>query len=106
MKTLNRVALVAVALSAMSVAAYGADQKGDKASKSSGATSFQKLDADGNGAISMDEARAVSGLDFSKADKNGDGQLSKSEYEAAIKGQSKSEKSSKSSSTDKQPSEK
>lgn len=104
MKIFNRVAVVAIALSAISVAAYGADQKAEKSAKSGGATSFQTVDADSNGAISMDEARAVSGLDFAKADKNGDGQLSKSEYEAATKGQGKSEKSSekKSSSSDKQ----
>lgn len=100
MKIFNRVAVVVFALSAISVSAYGADQKADKSAKS-GATSFQTVDADGNGAISMDEARAVSGLDFAKADKNGDGQLSKSEFESATKAQGKSEKKS-SKSSDKQ----
>jgi len=100
--TLNKMALVAIAFSAISVTAYGADQKSDKAGKS-GATSFQKVDADGNGAISMDEARSVPGLsgEFAKADKNGDGQLSKSEYEAAVKGMGKSSKKSSSKSAEK-----
>lgn len=93
MSKLNRVTLVAFALSAISLAAYGADQKSEKAGAKGGATSFQKIDADGNGAVSMDEARSVPGLDFAKADKNGDGQLSKSEYESATKGKEKSGKS-------------
>lgn len=75
---------VAIALSAMSFVAFGAGEKADKGAKST----FQTADADGNGAISMDEARSVPGLadKFAQADKNGDGQLSKSEYESAVKG--------------------
>lgn len=75
---------VAMALSAMSLVAFGAGEKADKGAKST----FQTVDADGNGAISMEEARAVPGLaeKFAQADKNGDGQLSKSEYESAMKG--------------------
>lgn len=82
---------VAIALSAMSFVAFAAGEKADKSSKSS---TFQTADADGNGAISMDEARTVPGLadKFAQADKNGDGQLSKSEYESALKG-AKSKKS-------------
>jgi len=75
---------VAVVLSAASFVAFGGvGDKADKGAKSS----FQTADADGNGAISMDEARSVPGLAerFAKADKNGDGQLSKSEYESAVK---------------------
>ena len=84
---------IAIALSAMSFVAFGAGEKGDKSGKST----FQSADADGNGAISMDEARSVPGLadKFAQADKNGDGQLSKSEYESAVKG-GKSKKSDKS----------
>lgn len=76
-----KMAIAVLALSAVSFVAYGA---GDKSGK---ATSFQTADADGNGAISMDEARTVPGLadKFAQADKNGDGQLSKSEYESAVK---------------------
>lgn len=84
---------VAIALSAMSFVAFGAGDKSDKSGKST----FQSADADGNGAISMDEARSVPGLadKFARADKNGDGQLSKSEYESALKG-GKAKKSDKS----------
>ncbi len=80
----------AVAMSAFSAVAFGA---GEKAGSQG---TFKTHDADGNGAISMDEARSVPGLSekFSKADKNGDGQLSKSEYESAVKG-GKSESKSK-----------
>lgn len=79
--------VAAIALSAISVVAYGAEKSGaEKSGKAS--TSFKTADSDGNGAISMDEARSVPGLaeKFAEADKNGDGQLSKSEYEAAVKG--------------------
>lgn len=78
-----KMVVAAVAMSAISAVAFGA--AGDKSGKQG---SFKQHDADGNGAISMEEARAVPGLSekFSKADKNGDGQLSKSEYESAAKG--------------------
>ena len=84
-----KMVVAAVAMS-MSAVAFGAGEKGGKQG------TFKTHDADGNGAISMDEARSVPGLSekFSKADKNGDGQLSKSEYESAVKG-AKSESKSK-----------
>ena len=85
-----KMVMAAVAMSAVSAVAFGAGDKGGKQG------TFKQHDADGNGAISMDEARSVPGLSekFSKADKNGDGQLSKSEYESAVKG-GKSESKSK-----------
>lgn len=89
--------LVMSFLSTVSLAAYaGAEDKGDKGGAAKSNTSFQKADTDGNGAISMDEARSVTGLagNFAKADKNGDGQLSKSEYESAVKSKGKTSKSS------------
>lgn len=77
-----KMVVAALAMSAVSAVAFGAGEQGAKQG------SFKTHDADGNGAISMEEARAVPGLSekFSKADKNGDGQLSKSEYESAAKG--------------------
>lgn len=77
-----KMVVAAVAMSAVSVVAFGAGEKGGKQG------TFKTHDADGNGAISMEEARSVPGLSekFSSADKNGDGQLSKSEYESAVKG--------------------
>lgn len=89
MKTLNKLALAALGVSAMvSGAVYAGDKEGKEGKSWS---SFQKADADSNGAISQDEARNVPGLAdaFTSADKNGDGQLSKSEYEAAKKSQKK-----------------
>lgn len=88
--------IAAIALSGLSAVAYAAQDKADKGSAK--ASSFQTADSDGNGAISMDEARSVPGLaeNFAKADKNGDGQLSKSEYESALKGSGKAKKSDKS----------
>ena len=81
-------AAFAFALSAVSVATLAAD----KSSKANEWPSFNKVDTDGNGAISMDEARAVPGLadTFAQYDKNNDGQLSKSEYESAKKAAHKS----------------
>jgi len=77
-----KMVVAAVAMSAVSIVAFGAGEKGGKHG------TFKTHDADGNGAISMEEARSVPGLSekFSSADKNGDGQLSKSEYESAVKG--------------------
>jgi hypothetical protein len=74
----------ALALSTVSVAAFAADKSSSKADNW---PSFKKVDADNNGAISMDEARSVPGLadSFTQYDKNSDGQLSQSEYESAKK---------------------
>lgn len=105
------------ALSSFAVATYAADSSSGAAGSSgkssatekssSGASgssssrekwpSFKKVDADSNGAISMDEARSIPGLadSFTQYDKNNDGQLSKSEYESA----QKAHKSGKSSSS-------
>lgn len=85
--------LVMCLLSAVPLTAHAG--AGDKAGAAKSSTSFQKADTDGNGAISMDEARSVSGLadNFAKADKNGDGQLSKSEYESAVKSKGTSKSS-------------
>ena len=94
MKTSNVTAAV-VAATMVCASAVGLAAGEQKGAASKGTTSFQKVDTDANGAISMDEARAVPGLadNFTKADKNGDGQLSKSEYESAMKGQNKAKKS-------------
>ena len=44
---------------------------------------FGDVDADGDGAISAEEASKVEGLDIATADTNGDGSLSPDEYAAA-----------------------
>lgn len=94
--TIYKAIIAAIALSGLSVGAYAAEDKAGKAGAKG--SSFQTADSDGNGAISMDEARTVPGLaeNFAKADKNGDGQLSKSEYESALKGSGKAKKGDKS----------
>lgn len=90
MKRLNTFLVVALATSAWTLSAHAAqEQKG----KSGEWASFQKVDTDGSGMISKEEASAVQGLDFSKADRNNDGQLSKSEYEAAKSAAKKEQKS-------------
>lgn len=85
MNKLNRLLVVALATAAFTVTAYAAQE--EKGAKAGEWASFQKVDTDGNGMISKEEAGSVQGLDFSKADRNNDGQLSKSEYEAARKAQ-------------------
>jgi hypothetical protein len=93
--------IMALAVSAMPLLAVAAD-KPDKSESGAAAgasgkawPSFRKADADNNGAVSMEEARGVSGLgdSFATYDKNGDGQLSRSEYESAKKAQKSSKKS-------------
>lgn len=93
MHGVTKAVILALAVTALPLAAQAAE-KGEKASKDW--PTFKKVDADNNGAISMDEARTVSGLSesFAPYDKNGDGQLSKSEYESAKKAQKSAGKSS------------
>lgn len=95
MTTCTKVLLIVFATVGLSLGAQAAEKSGS--GKSGSWSSFQKIDKDGNGAVSQEEAQTVSGLDFAKADKNGDGQLSKSEYESAKKAHDKSSKSSSSS---------
>ncbi|MBI3897097.1 MAG: hypothetical protein HY308_02240 [Gammaproteobacteria bacterium] len=83
---MNRIAksvAVAMALAALPFAAQAAD------SSAKDWPTFKKADADSSGAVSVDEARSVTGLseNFASYDKNGDGQLSRSEYESAKKAQ-------------------
>src|SRR5581483_11017968 len=94
MKRVRTIAL-GLAVSALSLGAYAADTEKSSTGKSGSWPSFKQADADSNGAISMDEARAVQGLgdNFAQYDKNGDGKLSRSEYESAKKAASKSSKS-------------
>jgi EF hand len=48
--------------------------------------SFEEVDANADGQISMEEAAAIEGLDFATADANQDGALDQEEY-AALQGQ-------------------
>lgn len=48
-----------------------------------GLPSFDEVDANGDGAISEEEAQAVEGLDFATADANQDGQLDRAEWQQA-----------------------
>ncbi|WP_046079192.1 EF-hand domain-containing protein [Halomonas sp. HG01] len=45
--------------------------------------SFDRLDLNGDGMLSAEEALTVDGIDLETADTNGDGALSREEYEAA-----------------------
>ena len=45
--------------------------------------SFEEVDANADGQISMEEAAAIEGLDFATADVNQDGALNQEEYTAA-----------------------
>lgn len=77
MNSVTKAVLLGFAVSAFAAGAYAAEEW----------PSFRKADNDNSGAISMDEARGISGLgdNFAQYDKDGDGQLSRSEYEAAKK---------------------
>ena len=44
--------------------------------------SFEAIDSNGDGVISVEEAAAVNGFDFEDADADGDGVVSREEYEA------------------------
>lgn len=46
---------------------------------------FEDVDRNKDGAITMEEAVKVEGLDMATADSNGDGKLTKAEYEEAAK---------------------
>ncbi|UYG06770.1 hypothetical protein [Halomonas sp. M4R1S46] len=48
-----------------------------------GTDKFTELDANGDGALSAEEATDVTGLDFEAADADGDGALSEEEFKAA-----------------------
>jgi len=45
--------------------------------------SFEEVDANADGQISMEEAAAIEGLEFATADANQDGALDQEEYAAA-----------------------
>lgn len=47
---------------------------------------FTDVDADGDGALTLDEASVVEGFDFTAADIDGDGSVTLDEYAAAIGG--------------------
>ncbi len=93
MNSVVKAVMVSLAAGTFSLSTYAAAEgaagqaSGQKGSEGAEWPSFRKADADNSGAISMDEARSISGLgdSFAQYDKNGDGQLSRSEYEAARK---------------------
>jgi len=84
--------LIAVALSTVSALAVAADSHGaatqSKAAKNSAVPTFEKLDKNHDGKISVDEAKTVPGLSavFGRADEDGNGTLSKSEYDSITRG--------------------
>jgi len=76
MKTRSRIALVAAA--AVLLAAGTSDAFGPRAGRL-----FQRLDADGDGAVERSEIEALRGRLFARFDADGDGSLSREEMEAA-----------------------
>lgn len=104
MRYLGKAGLFAVALSALSLTAYGAETSPRGAVKSdqpaaSGAAgtpstgavdrswgSFSDVDKNRDGFVDQSEAAAVPGLSFMSYDADGDQRLSEQEYEAARRG--------------------
>lgn len=103
MRYLGKAGLFAVALSALSLTAYGAETRGTvqsdqpAASGSAGTSStgsvdrsswgsFSDVDKNGDGFVDQSEAAAVPGLSFMSYDADGDQRLSEQEYEAARRG--------------------
>lgn len=58
---------------------------------------FEEVDADGDGLISLDEAARIDGLEFESADDDHDGTLAVDEYDIAAAQLSQPEKSSETS---------
>jgi hypothetical protein len=77
--------LAATAVVLIPLAGFAADQTPDPAMPAGQSASFDTLDANKDGRISMPEASADPKLveSFSSADKNGDGYLDASEYDSA-----------------------
>jgi len=65
-------AALGVGLAGAAVSAKGA----------AGGKMFQKLDADGNGTVNLEEARAGQNRWFARLDANGDGTISREEFQA------------------------
>lgn len=81
LKTLNRLALGA-ALPALLFAAAPAFGQPGPAEGGGDPAQFLSMDADGDGAVTLDEMAAARDMRFSQADADGDGALSPAEAEA------------------------
>lgn len=82
---MKKIHLLAVAAMMIPLAGVASDDKEKPKSSSETSGSFDALDTNKDGRISMPEASADPKLieSFSKADKNGDGYLDASEYESS-----------------------
>lgn len=80
---MNTKLLAAAAIAMIPLAGFAAE--GDKSTPSPSGATFDTLDANKDGRISMPEASADPSLveTFSTADKNGDGYLDNSEFESS-----------------------
>ena len=87
MKTKLLAAAVVALIPLAGIAAEGDKTKPQMPAGDSGSGSFDTLDANKDGRISMPEASADPKLveSFSTADKNGDGYLDNAEYESSAK---------------------
>jgi len=84
-----KITLLAVVAALVPLAGIAADKTKASKPEATQGVSFDTLDANKDGRISMPEASADAKLveSFSAADKNGDGYLDSAEYESAAKSQ-------------------
>ena len=84
-----KITLVAAVVALVPLAAIAADKTKASKPEATQGMSFDTLDANKDGRISMPEASADPRLveTFSAADKNGDGYLDSAEYQSAAKSQ-------------------
>lgn len=82
-----KIPLLAAVVALVPLAGLAADKTKPSKPEATPALSFDTLDANKDGRISMPEASADARLveTFSAADKNGDGYLDSAEYDAAVK---------------------
>jgi Ca2+-binding EF-hand superfamily protein len=80
MKPATKITLALLAVAGLAAGAAAAHGWGDRAGRGPGAMLFDRFDADGDGAVTADEARGVAADGLARFDADGDGTLSLEEF--------------------------